>query len=241
MRSHLIPTGTTNFVEELKNALEGIRKISSVDVVRIEQLEMPLPADFDVETLSDAASIVRDALGRPRKEGNGDAFRVFWEASPERAGDAIQLLAQHNRQMTAPSFGFKLRTGGVTANAFPTSAEIARVLEAAAKHEVPIKFTAGLHHPVRMFREEVKTKMHGFLNVLGAGVLAREHAWGEKQIATMLQDEEAAAFQFTQTSFRWRDFEIGVDAIKRHRNFITSFGSCSFDEPREDLRALGLL
>jgi hypothetical protein len=39
----------------------------------------------------------------------------------------------------------------------------------------------------------------------------------------------------------WRDWRVPTDQIAAHRTFITSFGSCSFDEPREDLRALHLL
>ena len=78
----------------------------------------------------------------------------------------------------------------MTADAFPTSVQIAAALVASAKHHVPIKFTAGLHHPVRLFHDSVQTKMHGFLNVLGAGVLAAEHGWDVQQTAAMLEDEE---------------------------------------------------
>jgi hypothetical protein len=153
---------------------------------------------------------------------------TFWEASP----DQIAKIGND---------GFKLRTGGVTADAFPTSAQIAKVLVAAAKHRVRIKFTAGLHHPVRMFRDEVKTKMHGFLNVLGAGVLAFEHGWNEAQAAAMLDDEDAKSFSFDDKAFAWREWKIDIDRIEAQRKFVTSFGSCSFDEPREDLRELKLL
>ncbi len=105
--------------------------------------------------------------------------RCFWEAPPERAEQTIALIAGHNSGDDTATFGYKLRTGGVAADAFPTSAQIGRALvaAAAAKHQLPIKFTAGLHHPIRQFRDEVKTKMHGFLNVLGAAVLAAEHQW----------------------------------------------------------------
>lgn len=34
-----------------------------------------------------------------------------------------------------------------------------------ATHQVPIKFTAGLHHPIGQYREELQAKMHCFLNV----------------------------------------------------------------------------
>jgi hypothetical protein len=106
---------------------------------------------------------------------------------------------------------------------------------------VPIKFTAGLHHPVRLFHDSVQTKMHGFLNVLGAGVLALEHDWTSKEIAQMIDDEDAGSFSFTEDFFAWRDWRISTEAIAARRELVTSFGSCSFDEPREDLRALKLL
>ena len=83
--------------------------------------------------------------------------------------------------------------------------------------------------------------MHGFLNVLGAGVLAAEHGWNAVQTAAMLEDEDAASFAFTDDAFTWREWQISTDRIRAHRQLVTSFGSCSFDEPREDLRALRLL
>ena len=92
-----------------------------------------------------------------------------------------------------------------------------------------------------MFRSEVETKMHGFLNVLGAAVLSAEHDWDEVQTAAMLDDEDATLFSFSDESFAWREWKIATDQITARRKFVTSFGSCSFDEPREDLRALKLL
>jgi hypothetical protein len=83
--------------------------------------------------------------------------------------------------------------------------------------------------------------MHGFLNVLGAAVLAAEHEWDDQQTSTMLEDENAASFSFSDDSFAWQEWKIATDQIKARRDFVVSFGSCSFDEPREDLRALNLL
>jgi len=110
-----------------------------------------------------------------------------------------------------------------------------------ATHQLPIKFTAGLHHPLRQYREEVQTKMHGFLNVLGAAVLAAEHQWDAHQTSIMLEDEDADSFSFTQDFFAWREWKIDTERLQYRRRFVVSFGSCSFDEPREDLRTLGLL
>jgi hypothetical protein len=220
----------SDFGEALEKTNAAIRSFSArnVDLISINQLEMPLPRDADLNLLKDAGSIV----------GN---LTTFWEAPADAASRTIDLLAEYNYSAGNLSFGYKLRTGGVTADAFPTSAQIARALVAPAKHQVPIKFTAGLHHPVRHFRDEVKTKMHGFLNVLGAAVLAAEHRWDEQQTTRMLEDEDAGSFSFDDEFFAWREWRIDTNRIEARRKFVTSFGSCSFDEPREDLRALNLL
>src|SRR5207237_947516 len=79
----------------------------------------------------------------------------------------------------------------------PTSMQIAKAMVTPSTHQLPIKFTAGLHHPLRQYREEVQTKMHGFLNVLGAAALAAEHRWDTNQTAMMLEDENVDSFSFT--------------------------------------------
>lgn len=213
--------------EETEAAIRSLAK-HNVDLVSVNQLEMWLPQDVDSSTLNEARSIIGD-------------LPVFWETPAERAQETIALLAELNSEMNEPTFGFKLRTGGVTSDAFPTSAHIARALVVPVTHQVPIKFTAGLHHPIRQYREEVQTKMHGFLNVLGAAILAAEHKWDGKQTAAMLEDESPKSFSFDDEFFVWREWKIDIERLNNRRKFVTSFGSCSFDEPREDLRALGLL
>jgi hypothetical protein len=220
----------TAFREALEETDAAIRSMSAhnVDLVSITQLEMFLPRDVDSSGLNEARSIV-------------GSLPAFWEAPAERAERTIALLAEHNSNADQPTFGYKMRTGGVTADAFPTSAQIAAALVTPATHQVPIKFTAGLHHPLRQYREEVQTKMHGFLNVLGAAVLAAEHKWDAAQTTEMLEDEAMGSFKFEDEFFAWRDWEINLQRLKDRRRCVTSFGSCSFDEPREDLRALKLL
>jgi hypothetical protein len=220
-----------DFRVALASTIAAIKSFSAqhADVVAINQLEMALPSHVDIALLSAA-----DAMFGEMK------LNIFWEAPVDAAEETIALLAQHHKK-NPRIFGYKLRTGGVMADAFPTSLQIARALVAATENHVPIKFTAGLHHPVRQFRKEVETKMPGFLNVLGAGVLGAEHHWDERQTVEMLEDEDAGSFSFEDTVFAWREWEATMDRIKARRKFVTSFGSCSFDEPREDLRALKLL
>jgi hypothetical protein len=223
-------TSSDGFLDGVANAAAAIHSLSRYDTnfVSIGHLEMFLPHDVDSASLKETSVIMGE-------------LPVFWEAPPERAEQTIALIAGHNSDEGMATFGYKLRTGGVTADAFPTSAQIARALVSAATHQLAIKFTAGLHHPIRQFRDEVKTKMHGFLNVLGAAVLSAENRWDADQAVKMLEDEDPHSFLFTDDFFAWRDWKIDTEHLQYRRKLVRSFGSCSFDEPRDDLRTLGFL
>src|ERR1043166_6385228 len=210
-------TKADTFLDALEDGLAAIRSFARYDLnlVVIGHLEMLLPDDIDAASLKKAKSITGD-------------LPAFWEAPPERAKETIALITEYNSDQNVATFGYKLRTGGVTANAFPTSAQIANALVTSATQHVPIKFTAGLHHPIRQFRDEVKAKMHGFLNVLGAAVLCALHNWDEKQTAAMLEDENPKSFSFSDPEFTWCDGKADVDSIIAQRKRVFSFGSCSF-------------
>lgn len=225
------PDSAKAFLKSLSASIDAIATFEPrFEAASIEQLEMPLPAEVNAELLK----AIRQRLDH-------SDLKTFWEAKPDAAERVTELLSENNAANAGRKLGFKLRTGGVTAEAFPSSAQIAIALMAAGTRGVPIKFTAGLHHPVRLFHDSVQTKMHGFLNVLGAGVLALEHDWRQNEVIQMLDDEDAGSFSFTEDFFAWRDWRISTEAIAARRELVTSFGSCSFDEPREDLRALKLL
>jgi hypothetical protein len=216
---------------KLPGILDAIRQFQSrwSGIASVPQLEIVIPSGYDVRLIGDLYRGSRE-LG----------VRVFCESPAAEAEQSIAVLAQVDTTRDFP-LGFKLRTGGVTADAFPDAALIARGLVASVRDSVPIKFTAGLHHPVRQFRDEVKGKMYGFLNVLGAGVMAAEHGWDQATAVEMLVDEDPRSFAFDEETFSWREWKVTADRIRLHRKRVTSFGSCSFDEPREDLRALHLL
>jgi hypothetical protein len=72
-------------------------------------------------------------------------------------------------------------------------------------------------------------------------VLAAEYQWDADQAGLMLDDEDPRSFSFTDDSFAWREWKVHVERLRCQRRFVVSFGSCSFEEPRDDLRALNLL
>ncbi len=225
------PSNRADFADSLCVMASAIEQHSAHFELR--QFELALPPDFDDEVIELAPSLLGAHLG-------GSAI-AFLEAVPAGAPRAIKAIARHNQQEPKRLLGFKLRTGGVSADAFPSCETVAAVLVAAARADVPIKFTAGLHHPVRHFHAEVETKMHGFLNVLAAAVFARELGWDVAQTAAMLAEEDPASFRFDNAGLNWRAASVSTASIASHRTRVVSLGSCSFDEPRGDLRALGLM
>jgi hypothetical protein len=141
----------------------------------------------------------------------------------------------------------KVRTGGVTADAFPSSLDLARFIKACADQGVPFKATAGLHHPLRSINKltyqpgSATAMMHGFLNVFLAAAFARG-GMGVEQLAELLEERSPDAFQFDSGGVRWRDETLAGGQLQNARSlFAIAFGSCSFEEPVEDLRRINLL
>jgi hypothetical protein len=135
----------------------------------------------------------------------------------------------------------KIRTGGITADAFPSAGRVAEFIRACKDAGVAFKATAGLHHPLRCVKpltyeaNAATGTMHGFLNVFIAAALV-DHA------EEILREDDPRAFAFGDDALAWRAHEVGVDAIAAmRRDFAISFGSCSFEEPIADLKELGWL
>lgn len=144
---------------------------------------------------------------------------------------------------TANNFA-KIRCGGLSQEAIPNASEVANFVNECAKRKLPFKATAGLHHPIRgeynLTYEEnsPRATMHGFLNVL----MASAFAWtGEDCVEDVLKEKDPDAFSFSEEA-KWKDKQISLYDLKDVReNFFHSIGSCSFEEPVEELKGLKLL
>lgn len=141
----------------------------------------------------------------------------------------------------------KVRTGGVTGDGFPSTANLLRFLLSCVRAGVPFKATAGLHHPLRAeyrltYKPDSPTgKMFGFLNLFLATAFLRA-GMEKSRAAQVLEEESPVAFQFDDRGVSWRDHRVGQDALARARqDLMVSFGSCSFTEPLEELQTLNLL
>jgi hypothetical protein len=163
----------------------------------------------------------------------------LWIEIPS-SGDPAPLLAA----IRAAGRGAKIRTGGVTPEAFPPPAEVARFLAACRDAGVACKATAGLHHPLRADYRltyepgSAKGTMFGFLNVFLAAV--RLHLGDSAgDAAELLADGDPGNFSATPGALSWRGRGASAAQIAAaRRDLCRSFGSCSFAEPIEGLQEL---
>jgi hypothetical protein len=167
--------------------------------------------------------------------GNVQAyFEVALDADLERGLDAV----------AASGGSAKVRTGGLTPDAFPAASAIYRFMRACADRGLSAKATAGLHHaltgryPLTYEEAGPTASMYGFLNVSAAAALV--HAgMREKEILPVLAESSPGAFRFDDEGIGWRDYVIPTSVLAATRQTLfRSFGSCSLHEPIEDLKRM---
>ncbi len=167
---------------------------------------------------------------------------VFFELPTDR--DVRGLVAA----LAGEEGAAKIRCGGVTPDAIPSAATVAAFLHACVSAGVRFKATAGLHHAIRAEHaltydaDAPRATMHGFINVFMAACLARRRSLTVEQIVEVLEETDPGAFVFNDEIAAWRDQRIDwLEVAKVRESLALSYGSCSFEEPIAELKALGWL
>lgn len=210
------------------------------DSVMVDSIEVRVPGTLDRSGLE----TVRQCIARARSTLKDT--QTFFEIAPGTDWEEVQraaceAIALSNQNADVPN-GFKVRTGGTRAEEIPSAEKVAYAIVCARDAKIPMKFTAGLHQPFRHRDAALNTTVHGFVNVFAAGIMARLHGLDWINTQRIVQDSDPSHFTFTDTALRWQDLTASPDEINNTRaQFVTTFGSCSFDEPRDELRALRLM
>jgi hypothetical protein len=179
-------------------------------------------------------------------------FELSRIQSPAHAGAWQHCLAEILRTLATPNAkaraqrpprglaGFKFRCGGATPADVPSSSELAQVIRACRDAHVFWKATAGLHHPLRHLDATLGVPVHGFINLFTASVMADLHRLDSEKIQAILDDEDPSDFRFGDDALTWRNRSATCKQItSARRRGLQSFGSCSIEEPVQDLNALG--
>jgi hypothetical protein len=148
---------------------------------------------------------------------------VPWDETQPGVLDALASAGAHA----------KLRTGGTTAEAFPSEVRLAAAIDGCLARGLAFKCTAGLHHAVRHTATDTGFEHHGFLNVLLATAALLDGA-GVPGAAAVLAERSPSTLAGSAR-------RLDGDRIAAVRARFRSFGTCSISEPLDDLAALGLL
>jgi hypothetical protein len=193
-------------------------------------------------TLDDIARLAEAVQRHGARSWGADRPLAVYVELP-LTGDPLPLLDA----LRAPAFRAKARTGGLTPEAFPSPEALIRFLDGCVRLGVAAKATAGLHHALRgqypLTYEPgcASGTMFGFLNVLLAAALLADGAGLDEAQAVLTLDDRAALHCDEE------GITVGGRTLSRVRiasvreRVAIAFGSCSFREPVDELKALGLL
>jgi hypothetical protein len=189
--------------------------------------------ELRVESVETKATTIADLVGVVPMVEQG--LSVFVE--PTRLSDFDEMVIGLKRAGVAA----KIRTGGVTADAFPTAEQVLSFMKTCRKAGLRFKATAGLHHAVRgEYRLTYEPSppvgdMFGFLNVAIAAALLLSGR-PDSVVMSALLERSADAFEFTNDGARWRNHWLtAAELDAAHSEFFSGFGSCSFREPMADI------
>lgn len=223
------------FNHEHQNPARGLAVIDAAEI------KVPFAADG----LTPDAEFIDDAVERIPEE-----IYPFFEIPilAAKPGDPVPDPRGCISALAGAESAAKVRTGGLTPESIPATRALAAFLVACHAAEVPFKATAGLHHAVRAQHPLTyepgcpRSVMHGFLNVFTAAAMLLAHRIDEPTVQRILDETNPRRFAFSEGALTWDRLTIDTMQLERARElFALSYGSCSFTEPVEELRALGVI
>jgi hypothetical protein len=168
---------------------------------------------------------------------------AFFELPWGNSKDVFEAYLKILQQAGASA---KIRTGGMTANLFPSASQLCQFIFAAANAQVRFKATAGLHHPFTSRSSDVidlpAPFRYGFLNLAILAALVYWQKVSPREALEVLTVPSPHEFQFAAERISWKTCSLNLAEIDQARQrFFRSFGSCSFQVPVHDLKELKLL
>lgn len=234
-----------DFIKILKSDLEQIEKfLISNGKFSAKALELALPLDLaQLDDQEIKNNIVNQAIELISNYNLPPFFEIpystNWEADVE--GLITILNKNNNEQHYNYRSSFKIRCGGVKPEMTPPTDYIISAIKSTAKNELSLKATAGLHHPFNHFNESLGGIMHGFVNVFSAIILNNKYDISKEKLKALIDDQNPENFKWDNESLYWNEFSADLGEIEYSKNIISSYGSCSFDEPIDDLKQLNLI
>ncbi|HYH28069.1 MAG TPA: hypothetical protein VEA19_04725 [Actinomycetota bacterium] len=203
----------------------------------VELVEVRVASAPDVDEVVDA--VARAGVGTPVAPFIEVPHDADLSAPLEAIAEARARCS--NEDPCAPP-GAKIRCGGTDEGATPSPTRVADFIARCRELAIPFKATAGLHHPIRHVDPATGQIQHGFVNLIGASALALDDVLTREELQSVISEEDPASFGFEPDALRWHDHHAAAASVHAaRRDLFVAYGSCSFTEPTDDLRELGLL
>lgn len=249
----------TNTLFEFKNSVNSIEAdIMAAHTgypgeVRTNLLELKLPLTsvktVNPEELVKALEVVVGTAAESRLLPH----RVFFEIPGEEfdaeiAKQVIKVIAVHNKSILKRKVenylfsGLKINCSAKGNGEPPSSEYIAEVLLYARDANVAVKFAGNENSPFPRYNYSTKSKMHGFINIFAASMLAYTQDLNLEEVIEVLDDKTPENFTFKDGYLAWRELAAPIMEIKMLRMLsITSINFTSFSAPIDGLKKHGYL
>lgn len=243
-----------NTLHEFKNTVLNIEKdILSAHSgfpgeVRTNILELKLPL-VSVQNLNPEELIkALEAVVTTSADSRLLPHRVFFEipgsiTDVEVAKKVIKVIAVHNKSILKRKIdnylfsGLKINCGSADPDKNPTSEYLAEVMLYARDANVAVKFSGDYNPTFPTYDYNSNTKIHGFVNILMAGLLAYTQDLNVEETIEVLEERNADNFIFSDQYVAWRELAAPAMEIKMLRMLsITSFNLSEFEKPLEALK-----
>jgi hypothetical protein len=196
----------------------------------------------------DQGLAVVDAIETPLKEV-ADVDGLL-DTVPEQLAIAMEVpvagdIRGYIAALAGTGAAAKIRCGGVTMEAMLPAEPIVKFIVACRTAGVPFKCTAGLHHALpgqyRLTYDDNPPMgpMQGFVNTFVVAILIGARAIDEDTALELMAETNGQNFVLSDQHIGWKQHTVPVaTAVEQRSRFALSFGSCSFEEPTEELAGL---
>lgn len=227
-----------DLLHDVRNIVEFDKTHSNY--AKVDALELKLPADMDTSSSGPVVDLL-NSVCHQLDMAELNPINVIVELRPQQRPEGVLTMLDALETIRDDRCCLKIRTGGLPRDDMPSADQLAFFIDACRTSRVRWKATAGLHAPLSRYDDEDQLWHFGFVNVFAAAVFASKRRITQEHMKLILTENSGDAFNFSDTLISWRDHELTIPEIEEGRaHSILSFGSCSFEKPRDGLRELML-
>ncbi len=216
--------------------------------VKTNVLELTLPT-LSVENFNDDELVKAiEVVVRTSADSKILPDRVFFEIPGNTydinlAKKILKVIAVHNKSVYKRKIENYLFSGfKINCTPDPTSKFLAELIQSARDANVAIKFAGHNVNSFTYFDDDINMKIHGFINIMLAGLLSYSQALTIDEAIEVLDEKNPLNFTFKDNYIAWKEYATPATEIKMLRMLsYISFNLTHFNLPRVDFKKHSIL